>query len=78
MQLQLNLHDLKIKEYQHVFSRNRSTVSAFLSVSQNWFNAKDNVKNGRMGVHVLFEDFQNAFDLVDYGILLRKIYLQSH
>ena len=26
-----------------------------------------------MGVHVLFIDFRNGFDLVDHGILLRKL-----
>ena len=29
--------------------------------------------DGRIGVHALFFDFRKAFDLVDHGILLRKL-----
>ena len=58
---------------QHAFTQNRSTVSALACISQNWFNATDNSPNGCMGVQALFLDFQKAFDLIDHGILLRKL-----
>ncbi len=58
---------------QHGFTENRSTVSALTFLSQNWYNATDNSKEGRSGVHALFSDFRKAFDLVDHGILLRKL-----
>ena len=73
--LQLSLHsqDLTPRYNQHAFTQNRSTVSALACISQNWFNATDNSPNGRTGVHALFLDFRKAFDLVDRGILLRKL-----
>ena len=46
---------------------------ALTFLSQNWYNATDNSKEGRSGVHALFLDFRKAFDLVDHGILLRKL-----
>ncbi len=51
----------------------RSTVSALACISQKWFNATDNSPDGRMGVHALYLDFRKAFDMVDHGILLRKL-----
>ena len=73
--LQLSLHrqDLEIRNNQHAFIQNRSTVSALACISQKWFNATDNSPDGRMGVHALFLDFRKAFDMVDHGILLRKL-----
>lgn len=64
IQLQLNINELKIKNNQHAFTRHRSTVSALISTTQNWFNAIDNSNTGRMGVHAVFIDFRKAFDLV--------------
>jgi hypothetical protein len=58
---------------QHAFTQNRSTVSALTCISQKWFNATDNSPDSRMGVHALFLDFRKAFDMVDHGILLRKL-----
>ena len=37
------------------------------------YNATDNSKDGRSGVHALFLDFRKAFDLLDHGILLWKL-----
>ena len=73
LQLPLHSQDLTPRHNQHAFTQNRSTVSALACISQNWFNATDNSPNGRMGVHALFLDFRKAFDLVDHGILLRKL-----
>ena len=72
-QLLLNKSDILINNTQHGFTENRSTVSALSLLFQNWFNATDNSKEGRSGVHVVFLDFRKAFDLVDHGILLRKL-----
>ena len=33
----------------------------------------DNSNSAKEGVHALFTDFRKAFDLVDHGILLRKL-----
>ncbi len=73
--LQLSLHrqDLEVRNNQHAFIQNRSTVSALACISQKWFNATDNSPDGRMGAHALFLDFRKAFDVVDHGILLRKL-----
>ena len=73
--LQLSLHrqDLMTRNNQHAFTQNRSTVSALTCISQKWFNATDNSPDSRMGVHALFLDFRKAFDMVDHGILLRKL-----
>lgn len=55
------------------FASKRSTVSALAHISQNWFNATDNSREEKKGIHALFIDFRKAFDLVDHGILLRKL-----
>ena len=68
-QLLLNKSDIVFNNTQHGFTENRSTVSALTFLSQNWYNATDNSKEGRSGVHALFLDFRKAFDLVDHGIL---------
>ena len=39
----------------------------------NWFDVTDNSNSAKEGVHALFIDFRKAFDLVDHGILLRKL-----
>ncbi|CAB4012075.1 Hypothetical predicted protein, partial [Paramuricea clavata] len=38
IQLELNSHDLAIKDNQHAFVKNRSTVSALISMTQKWFD----------------------------------------
>ena len=48
-------------------------MSALTNISQNWFNVTDNTHSAKNGVHALFIDFRKAFDLVDHGILLRKL-----
>ena len=72
-QLLLNKSDILLNNTQHGFTEGRSTVSALSFVSQNWYNATDNSKDGRSGVHALFLDFRKAFDLVDHGILPWKL-----
>ena len=71
LQLQLNAHDLKVKDNQHAFTKSRPIATALLSTSQQWFGATDN--STRKSVHIILEDCRKAFDLVDNGILLRKV-----
>ncbi|CAB3995382.1 RNA-directed DNA polymerase from mobile element jockey [Paramuricea clavata] len=73
IQLELNFHDLAIKDNQHAFVKNRSTVSALILMTQKWFDVTDNSNIGRKGVHTTFLDFKKAFDLVDHRILLIKL-----
>ena len=73
VQLKLNLSSLQLNENQHVFTSKQSTVTALMNISQNWFNVTDNSNSAKEGVHALFIDFRKAFDLVDHGILLRKL-----
>ena len=73
LQLKLNLPSSRINDNQHAFTSKRSTVSALTNISQNWFNVTDNTHSAKNGVHALFIDFRMAFDLVDHGILLRKL-----
>ena len=72
-QLLLNKSDILLNNTQHGFTEGRSTISALSFVSQNWYNATDNSKDGRSGVHALFLDIRKAFDLVDHGILVWKL-----
>ena len=71
--IKLNLSRLQLNKNQHAFTGKRSTVTAIANISQNWFNVTDNSNRAKEGVHALFIDFRNAFDLVDHGILLRKL-----
>ncbi|CAB3978984.1 Hypothetical predicted protein [Paramuricea clavata] len=73
LQLKLNLPSSRINDNQHAFTSKRSTVSALTNISQNWFNVTDNTHSAKNGVHALFIDFRKTFDLVDHGILLRKL-----
>ncbi|CAB4018468.1 Hypothetical predicted protein, partial [Paramuricea clavata] len=73
LQLKLNLPSSRINDNQHAFTSKRSTVSALINISQNWFNVTDNTHSAKNGVHAPFIDFRKAFDLVDHGILLRKL-----
>ena len=73
LQLKLNNSDLKLNDTQHAFTAKRSTVSALINITQNWFNATDNKSDGKNSVHALFIAFKKAFDLVDHRILLLKL-----
>ena len=72
LQLKLNIHGLEIKNNQHAFAKGRSTVSALISIMQNWY-VTDNSRHGGKGVHTMFLDFRKAFNLVDHKILLIKL-----
>ena len=44
------------------------------SSMQNWYyDVKESPKLGGKGVHTMFLDFRQAFDLVDHKILLTKL-----
>ena len=73
LQLKLNNSDLKLNDTQHAFAAERSTVSALINITQNWFNAEDNKSDGKNDVHALFIDFKKAFDVVDHRILTFKL-----
>ena len=47
LQLKLNNSDLKLNGTQHAFTAKRSTVSALINITQNWFNATDNKSDGK-------------------------------
>ena len=42
LQLKLHAHDLQLNSTQYAFTPNRSTVSALINITQNWFDATDN------------------------------------
>ena len=63
---------LEDRRYPTCFSGARSTVTAFTSIIQNWFNATK-PKNPFRGVHALFVDVRKTFDLLDHAILLEKL-----
>ena len=41
IQLKLNLKDLSLNTSQHAFTKDRSTVTALASITQDWHNATD-------------------------------------
>ena len=72
-QIFLNKDKLSTKNNQHAFAHWRSTSSALINISQNWFNDTDNKLHERKSIHSLFVDFSKAFDLVDHSVLLNKL-----
>ena len=56
----LNKSDILLNNTQHGFTKGRSTVSALTFVAQNWYNAADNSKDGRSGVHGLFLESERS------------------
>ena len=73
VQLQLNQKDITLRPSQYGFTKDRSTTSALIAITQRWFNATDSTCRDTAGIHALFIDFRKAFDLVDHGILLNKL-----
>ena len=73
VQIFLNQDKLLTKSNQHAFVHGRSTLSALINISLNWFNDTDNKLHGRKSIHALFADFSKAFDLVDHSVLLNKL-----
>ena len=53
LQLKLNIHGLEIKNNQHAFAKGRTTVSALISIMQNWYDVTDNFKLVGKGVYTL-------------------------
>ena len=56
--------------YQFGFQENRSTYMAIICMLEKLVNA---LENGEFGIGV-FIDFRKAFDTVDHGIILEKLY----
>ena len=73
VQLQLNQKDITLRPSQYDFTKDRSTTSALIAITQPWFNATDSICRDTAGIHALFIDFRKAFDLIDDGILLNKL-----
>ena len=67
VQLQLNQKDITLRPSQHGFTKDRSTTSALIGITQPWFNATDSAGRDTAGIHALFIDFRKAFDLVDHA-----------
>ena len=62
IQFQLNCADLTLKDKQHAFLKSRSTTSAWIEISQKWFDETENTAHGRKGIHAIFIYFIKAFD----------------
>jgi hypothetical protein len=67
LQLKVNNIDMKINYSQPAFT------GALTCISQNWLNVTDKLCDNKNGAHALFIDFRKAFDLVEHGILLKKL-----
>ena len=65
----INMYKI-FNKLQFGFRNNHSTFMALVILMENLVNALD---NGKCAVGI-FLDFQKAFDTVDHGILLDKLY----
>ena len=73
VQLQLNQKDITLRPSQYGFTKDHSTTSALIAITQPWFNATDSTCRDTVGIHALFIDFRKAFDH-----RLRTVWLGYH
>ena len=73
---QLNKHLVNqnvLTKYQSGFREGHLTSSSLLSIANSWLlNIDSGMMNG-----IIFLDLKEAFDTVDYNILLRKLFFDS-
>ena len=60
----------KFSKCQHAFLKMNNTLTAFLNITDSWFS---NVDKRKINISV-FLGLKTAFDTLDYGILLSKLF----